>query len=230
VSAPPHDELNLGGCTGDDPDAVARNRDVVASSVGVPSDRLVFMDQCHGTDVVVVDGPWAGATPPADAMVTTRDDLALAVLVADCVPVYLARQDGLAVALLHCGWRGTAAGMLEKGIAQLGRAVTRLPLLPAAKLSVFLGVSICGRCYEVGPEVPLAVDGATVEGKSCFDLRASLARRARAEGVRDITISALCTSCNGDRFHSHRASGGDGGRQIAYLGLPSVITPGASAS
>ncbi len=193
---------------------------------------LQMAHQVHGTEIARHENvaPGFHVRDDTDGHITGQVGLLLAVTVADCVPVYLARQDGLAIALLHCGWRGTAAGMLEKGIAQLGRAVKRLPLLPAAKLSVFLGVSICGKCYQVGPEVPLAVDGAIVEGKSCFELRASLARRAEAEGVKDITISELCTSCNRDQFYSHRASGGDGGRQIGYLGLPSVLTPGASAS
>jgi YfiH family protein len=193
---------------------------------------LQIAHQVHGTAIARHEGVAEGfhVRDDTDGHITGQVGLLLAVTIADCVPVYLARQDGLAVALLHCGWRGTAAGMLEKGIAQLGRAVQRLPLLPAAKISVFLGVAICGKCYEVGPEVPLALDGVTVEGKSCVDVRASLARRAKAEGVKDVTVSSLCTSCDGDRFYSHRASGGDGGRQIAYLGLPSAITPGASAS
>ena len=156
-----------------------------------------------------------------DGHVTDQVGLLLAVTIADCVPVYVARKDGLAVALLHCGWRGTAAGMLEKGVAQLGRAVQRQPLVPPEKLAVYLGVSICGTCYEVGPEVVKAVDGRDIPGKECFNLRASLAARAGAAGVKDVTISSLCTNCDRDRFYSHRGSGGDGGRQVAYLGIPS---------
>ena len=144
-----------------------------------------------------------------DGHVTAQRGLLLCVTVADCTPVYLARTDGSAIALLHCGWRGTAAGMLEAGIAAIG-----------GDAAVFLGLSICGKCYEVGPEVPLAVDGVTVEGKSCFDVRASLERRARAAGVSDITVSSLCTACNNDRFYSHRRNA-DGNRQIAFLGIPS---------
>jgi YfiH family protein len=153
-----------------------------------------------------------------DGHVTTQRGLLLCVTIADCTPVYVARDDGSAIALLHCGWRGTAAGMLEAGIAALS-AVPGLPVFPPSRLSVFLGVSICGTCYEVGPEVPLAVDGVTVEGKSCFDVRASLAGRAERAGITDITVSSLCTSCDNDRFYSHRRNA-DGQRQVAYLGIP----------
>jgi hypothetical protein len=181
---------------------------------------LQIAHQVHGTAVARHAGVAEGfhIRDDTDGHVTAQQGLMLAVTIADCTPVYLARDDGSAVALLHCGWRGTAAGMLEAGIAELIRASDSLRACAPARLCVFLGVAICGKCYEVGPEVPLAVDGATVEGKSRFDLRASLARRAAAAGIRDVAVSSLCTSCDRDRFFSHRALA-DCGRQIAYLGI-----------
>ena len=177
--------------------------------------------QVHGSSVArhrhVADG--LHLRDDTDGHVTAQRGLVLAVTIADCVPVYLAREDAGAVALLHCGWRGTAAGMLEQGIAALCDEAPGLPACPSFRLSAFLGVAICGTCYEVGPEVPQAVDDRRVEGKSCFDLRASLAGRAKAAGIRDVSVSALCTSCDNDRFFSHRKNA-DGGRQIAYLGVP----------
>lgn len=178
--------------------------------------------QVHGTVVARHEGIPAGfhIRDDTDGHVTAQHGLLLSVTIADCVPVYLARGDGSAVALLHCGWRGTAAGMLERGIEELASSRPHVPT------SVFLGVSICGTCYEVGPEVIQAVDGLVVPGKQRFDLRAALKRRALAVGVEDVTMSSLCTSCDHDRFYSHRASGGDGGRQIAYLGIPvRSVTP-----
>jgi purine-nucleoside/S-methyl-5'-thioadenosine phosphorylase / adenosine deaminase len=182
---------------------------------------LQIAHQVHGSVVARHEGVAEGfhIRDATDGHVTAQRGLMLAVTIADCTPVYLARDDGSAVALLHCGWRGTASGMLEAGVQALCAAHGPLGDLATSRLALFLGVSICGTCYEVGPEVPLAVDGVKVAGKSCFDVRASLARRAEAAGIRDISVSSLCTSCDRDRFFSHRASA-DGGRQIAYLGIP----------
>ncbi len=178
--------------------------------------------QCHGNRVVRHRGvaPGFHLLDDADGHVTAQPGLLLGVSVADCVPVYLTRDDGSAVALLHAGWRGAAAGMLEAGIAALTAAEDGLPACPAGRLTAHLGVAICGACYEVGPEVVAAVEGRAVAGATRFDLRAALARRAAAAGVTDVSISPFCTSCHADRFFSHRASAGDGGRQLAYLGRP----------
>jgi len=178
---------------------------------------LQMAHQVHGTDVV-----WhAGVAPgwhvrdDVDGHATAQEGLLLAVTVADCVPVYLAARDGRAFALVHAGWRGTAGGALEAGLAALARHAVR-----AEDVIAHLGVAICGSCYEVGPEVLKAVTGRDARRKGRLDLRLALARRAEAAGVREISISPLCTSCDRERFFSHRASGGDGGRQIAYLGRP----------
>jgi len=93
--------MNLGGSAGDRPEHVRRNRASVAAALGVEDDHLLFMDQCHGSSVVAVDGPWVGAAPPADGIVTRRSDLALAVLVADCVPVLLADTAAGVVGAVH---------------------------------------------------------------------------------------------------------------------------------
>jgi copper oxidase (laccase) domain-containing protein len=140
----------------------------------------------------------------------------LAVSVADCVPVYLTAPAAGAIALLHAGWRGTAAGILEAGIEVLERhaAVSRSDIV------MHCGVSICGSCYEVGPEVILNVTGRSVDNPERLDLRAELARRAERAGVTEVTISPHCAAHDGGRFHSHRASGGRAGRMIAYLGRP----------
>src|SRR6185436_9668321 len=103
--------LNLGGHVGDDGVAVELNRTLVAGAFGVARDQLLFMNQCHGSDVVVVDGPWQGEPPEADGLVTTSTNLALAVLVADCTPVLLV--DGVAgvAAAVHAGRPGLMSGI-----------------------------------------------------------------------------------------------------------------------
>ena len=184
-------------------------------------DALQMARQVHGSEVIWHErvAPGWHVRDDADGHGTAQAGLLLAVTVADCVPVYLASRDGRAAALVHAGWRGAAAGILEQGIELLRRQADVM----AGDVIVHCGVAICGTCYQVGPEVIEAVEGRKVGGRKLLDLRRALARRAEAAGARDISISPLCTSCDGDRFFSHRRSG-DGGRQIAYLGKP-MVTP-----
>jgi YfiH family protein len=134
--------LNLGGHVGDDPLAVESNRKLVARSFGVQRDQLLFMNQRHGSDVVVVDRPWEGEPPEADGLVTTSTDLALAVLVADCTPVLLVDQVAGVAAAVHAGRPGMMSGIV-------GRAVDAMTDLGARSIRAAVGPSVCGRCYEV---------------------------------------------------------------------------------
>ena len=122
VSAGRYGSLNLGGQVGDDPVAVRANRHTVAAALGLAESRLVFMRQCHSARVEVLEGPWSGAVPDCDGVVTTATGLALAVLSADCVPVLLtdSRTGAIAPAL------DLAAGVA----AQLSRAGVRVQRLP----------------------------------------------------------------------------------------------------
>ncbi|MDX2193193.1 MAG: polyphenol oxidase family protein [Gemmatimonadales bacterium] len=152
-----------------------------------------------------------------DGHATAAPGVLLTVTIADCIPVYLVDARSGALALLHAGWRGTAAGILSRGLALLGeRAGTR-----AADVHVHLGVGISGPCYEVGREV---MDGCGVPapgpGPWQLDLRAVLADQARAAGVAEVSTSDWCSARDRDRFFSHRASGGTDGRMVAYLGRP----------
>jgi len=181
-------------------------------------EALQMAHQVHGTRVVWHEAVGHGwhVLDDADGHAAEQDGLLLAVSVADCVPIYLASRDGSAFALLHAGWRGTAAGVLEAGLAALHRHAGVGPV----DVIAHFGVAICGGCYEVGPEVVRAVEGREVHGPTHLDLRSALVRRAESAGVREVSASPLCTSCDADRFFSHRASGGLGGRQLAYLGRP----------
>ena len=133
----------------------------------------------------------------------------MAVTVADCVPVFLAHPSG-AIALLHSGWRGTVGRILERGIAVLEAHGAR-----ASELHLHLGPAICGRCYEVSPDVYGQLTGRRVERPTPVDLRAVLADHGRAAGVRHVSVSPACTRCDNDRFFSHRA--GDAGRQLGVM-------------
>jgi YfiH family protein len=133
----------------------------------------------------------------------------MAVTVADCVPVFLAHPSG-AAASLHSGWRGTAARITEAAIAQFDA----LGLL-ASDLRLHCGPAICGRCYEVSAEVAAQLTGRDPGRPTTVDLRSIIADHARSAGVREISLSPLCTKCDNDRFFSHRA--GDEGRQLGVV-------------
>ncbi|KRF29555.1 peptidoglycan editing factor PgeF [Phycicoccus sp. Soil802] len=154
------DSLNLGGHVGDDAAAVEANREAVAGATGVGRDHLLFLQQCHGADVVVADGPWdAGGPPPADGVVTATAGLALAVLVADCTPVLLADVDTGVVGAVHAGRPGMTAGIVEV-------AVERMRELGARDLRAVVGPSICARCYEVPEELRAAAAAVAPEASA----------------------------------------------------------------
>lgn len=173
--------------------------------------RLATASQVHGARVVVHDGAWEGwlRVDHADGHVAPERGTALAVTVADCVPVLLAHRSG-AVAALHSGWRGTEANIAGEGVRLL---VSRG--LAARDLRAHLGPAICGRCYEVSADVHARLTGRLVERPTPVDLRALIADQLRAHGVREVGVSQWCTRCDADRFHSHRA--GDAGRQLAVI-------------
>jgi purine-nucleoside/S-methyl-5'-thioadenosine phosphorylase / adenosine deaminase len=175
----------------------------------------VFGRQIHGRVVRWQDGAadsWV-IVDGTDGHATARAGMLLTVSVADCTPVYLADPDRGAIALLHAGWRGTAARILEAGI----RALVDHAGTNVSSIVIHCGVAICGTCYEVGSEVVEALGGAPVSGKAHVDIRAALVAQADALSVRQVSVSPFCTA-HDPGFHSHRASGGRGGRMIAYLG------------
>lgn len=173
--------------------------------------RLASIRQVHGDRVLVHTGGWEGwlRAGEADGHIASERGIALAVGVADCVPVFIAHPSGI-VALLHSGWRGTAARITPKAIDLFERYE-----YPASDLAVHLGPAICGRCYEVSAEVREQLTGQPTTRPGHVDLRSLVAEQASAAGVRRITVSSSCTRCDNDRFFSHRA--GDSGRQIAVI-------------
>lgn len=176
----------------------------------------VLGNQVHGA-MVVTHGPVGGwlQVPGVDGHVTSVAGVLLTVTVADCIPVYLADPVARRVALLHAGWRGTAGGILERGVEQLLAAGAVLD-----NLVMHCGVGICGSCYEVGSEVIEACGPAGVgpDGRH-LDLRAVLTAQAAGLGIGQVSTSQMCSAHDGSRFFSHRRSRGADGRMVAYLGL-----------
>ena len=183
-----------------------------AAQAGAP--RFASATQVHAADIVPHGPGWQGwlRNAAADGHIWFTPGTAAAVTVADCVPVFLAHPSG-AAALLHSGWRGTAAGITERAIASFNEAG-----FGPGSLRMHLGPAICGPCFEVSAEVYAAVTGSSAERARNLDLRSTIADRARQSGVRDIGISEWCTRCSRDQLFSHRA--GDDGRQLGVLITP----------
>lgn len=216
VSAPPYDSLDLGTHVGDDPDAVAANREAVRRQAGV--DALVFAEQVHGAHVTVVDGPLAGPAPATDALVTTTQGVGLVVLAADCLPVLLADAEAGVVAAAHAGRAGLAAGVLQRTLEQMAA-------LGARDVTAVLGPAACGRCYELpaalADEVGAAVPGSratTRAGTASVDLTAGAVGLLRAAGVAVSTVGG-CTLEQPELFFSYRRDGRTG-RHAGVVWLP----------
>lgn len=152
---------------------------------------------------------------PCDGHVTGRPGVVLAVTVADCVPVSLVDPHRRLVAMVHAGWRGAAAGVLQAAL----ETMTRRFGSRVDDLHVHLGPAICGVCYEVGPEVHEALGEPVPARPQPIDLREVLGRRAVEHGVAvdKTTVSGHCTHCGEAGLFSHR--GGDGQRQVGFLGI-----------
>ena len=207
--------LNLGAHCGDLAERVALNRQRLADHVGRP---VRWLNQVHGTRVLAVAGggePDAvelDAFEPADAHVSTTADVALGVLVADCLPVLLADRNGSVIGAAHAGWRGLSAGVLENTVAAM-RA-----LMPDAELLAWLGPCIGPTAFEVGQDVLDAFvrgdPGAAAlfragarPGKWWADLAGLAGRRLERLGVGSVTTAAHCTVGNRDDFWSYRRDG-----------------------
>jgi polyphenol oxidase len=202
VSEGPYSSLNLGILTDDDQSNVAENRRRLVAAAEVGTVGMGF--QVHGTDVLEWDGPHEYASPPrVDGHTTTAADIGLLVLAADCLPVALASESR--VAMLHCGWRGLAGGIVERALEEFDWG---------GPVAAAIGPGI-GRChYEVGAEV-LEVFSAYegVASGRMLDLKAVAAAKLRAAGVVDVVDVDRCTFCDPDAFFSHRRDEGVTGRQ-----------------
>lgn len=209
-SDPPYDTFNLGTHVGDRAASVARNRRLLRSAVpGLK--RLQWLNQVHGTRVITVT---AGDEPlrrrQADAGCIMHPGDAVAVLTADCLPVFLCARDGRVAAAVHAGWRGLLNGVLENSVHATGRK--------GPELLAWLGPAIGPCCFEIGDDVRAAflAESATAEafipvpgkpGKSLMDIYAVARRRLQAVGVDAIYGGAQCTVCEHRHFYSYRRDG-----------------------
>ncbi len=211
ISEPPYDALNLGRLSGDP--AVRENRVRLSAALGVEPMRVLVARQVHGATVLSHDEPSersgyldsARKPPDADGHVTTVPGNVPMVLVADCLPVALAGKRS--VGMIHCGWRGLAAGIVARGVGA------------AAATHAVIGPGIGPCCYEVGDEVLAAFEplGPGLADGAMLDLRAVATRLLERAGVERIEVSDMCTSCNPDLFFSYRRDGEETGRQAGLV-------------
>jgi polyphenol oxidase len=223
VSEPPFDRLNLGVLTDDWLIAVIENRNRLAAALAFNPAQIPIGMQVHGADLAHHSGPQqpspfalpGGPLPEVDGHVVSTPGLAPLVFTADCLPVALAGSGG--VAMLHCGWRGLAAGILAAGAEAVG----------ATQAAIGPGIGPC--CYEVGAEVldafsglgdgvtvvdgPAGRAGADISARRRLDLPEVARRLLAAAGVERVETAGLCTSCEPELFFSHRRDAGRTGRQ-----------------
>jgi YfiH family protein len=210
VSEGPYASLNLGLLTGDDRGLVVENRRRLLAAAGAPPGVASWPRQVHGAGVVRANGKGM----EADAIWTDERQRPLVVVTADCVPVALARLDGMpAVAVVHVGWKGLVAGVVAAARAALGGRHVAAALGP--------GIGPC--CYEVQEDVAGPVRAAFGLGlvrDSRLDLPGAVARALHGAGVARVDRLDGCTACHPERFFSHRRDNGLTGRQgaVAHIG------------
>lgn len=210
VSVAPFDHLNLGDHVGDDPQAVAQNRQTVAGILGLPAVPF-WLQQVHGTVVARedVDNPCR----QADAAVAFKPGAVCVVMTADCLPVLFCDRAGTRIAAAHAGWRGLCDGILEATVRDLA--------CDPADLLAWMGPAIGPKAFEVGGEVRaafMAHDSQASEafipgmadGKWFADLYQLARQRLQAIGLIDIYGGGFCTYSNPERFYSFRRDGKTG--------------------
>jgi purine-nucleoside/S-methyl-5'-thioadenosine phosphorylase / adenosine deaminase len=212
VSEEPYEALNVAILTGDERERVRENRRRLAEALDRRPEGIVMGRQVHGTGLRRHDRPQdprvyvdvVKSPDEVDAHTTFVPDLTPLVMVADCLPVALGGPGG--VAMVHCGWRGLAGGI----VAEAAGAIE------AETGAVGPGIGPC--CYEVGEEVLAEFEG--LEGVATgrmLDLTAVATILLERAGVKSVESSGLCTSCNPELFYSHRRDGERTGRQAGLV-------------
>lgn len=227
VSSGPHGGLNLGGNCGDDPAAVALNRQRLAAALDLPGEPQ-WLRQVHGTRVLVL--PQATVEPEADGVFATEAGVVCAVQSADCLAVLFCDDRATVVAAAHAGWRGLAAGVLEATVAAL-------PVSPD-RLLAWIGPAIGPEAFEVGAEVPAAFVAVDPAAASCFrpgtqpgkyrgDLFALARQRLTRAGLTRIHGGGISTHADPGRFYSFRRDGVCG-RMAALIWIDAGTAPPAA--
>lgn len=217
ISQPPFGRFNLSLGSGEDEHRVRRNRGALRKMLALPAEPC-WLRQVHGATVVSVPSSSSLCEPEADAAVSHLPGTVLVIQSADCLPVLFCAEDGSAIGAAHAGWRGLAAGVLEKTIAHMRR--------PPLRLLAWLGPCIGASSYEVGEEVrqaflthdPMAASAFAPKrlGRFTCDLAVLARQRLVAAGLVRIYGGGFDTR-NDPRFYSYRREGARSGRFASLI-------------
>ncbi len=225
-SKPPYDSLNLGFHVGDNPETVLKNRQHLASALGIPLDNFTTARQVHGGNVVTVTKPGGSfhngtAIAETDAMVTNVPNICLMVLQADCVPMLFFDAEKKVIGATHAGWKGTLSKIAQNTVLTLQERFNCLP----KDIYVGIGPSIGPCCYEVGSEIISKVKKSSdvykgyisamiSENKGYFNLWEANKRQLIQMGIpeKNVEVAQICTRCNHDQFFSYRYQQKETGR------------------
>jgi YfiH family protein len=220
VSKGPWASLNVGGTVGDETASVAENHRRMYASLDLQPEQACTVWQVHGTDTVIVNGPMPQRKwlTRADAMITNRPGIALAMRFADCTPILLYDPEHHAIGLTHAGWRGTVQGVARRAVEAMKNTYGSDP----TNVQAAIGPSIGPDRYQVGEEVVDAVQEQfdttdyliqrATDGSAYLNLWAANELALRSVGVRHVEQADLCTATHTDEFFSHRAEHGNTGR------------------
>jgi len=212
-----YDSFNLATHVDDQFPKIQQNRQSLSSYLGIPSDRLCWLEQVHGQNIITAKNN----TPPfqADGCDTEEKDLACVVMTADCLPVLLCNKSGTRVSAIHAGWRGLASGILTKAIQRFSEA---------EEVIAWLGPAISQKHFEVGRDVYQAFMKIDTDSKSAFipakgkekwmaDIYQLARLQLQAAGVVGIYGGDLCTVEDTERFYSYRRDGAQSGRMASII-------------
>ena len=222
VSLPPYDSLNLSDKNGDRKELVFRNENLIAKAFGFDPGRLILLDQMQQDQILLLKEPVIALPSPLeyDALITNSPSTPLAILTADCLPIFVADQKRKVIAAIHAGRHGTALHITAKVLKKMKEEFG----CSSSNLLIALGPCIGVCCYEIGEKVfhpewePLSTSKGM--GKWMVDLAQINIGQMKSEGIEAEQISwiNLCTHCHGDLFFSYRREGRTG-RQVSFIGI-----------
>jgi YfiH family protein len=228
-SRPPFNSLNLGLGSGDLQSQVEANRTAVARSFGIEPHLFLTVKQVHGCEILVIDQPNPEVTHfqrvESDAIITNQRHVLLGILVADCFPVILYDRHKHVAAVIHLGWRGTAAGLLERTVL----AMREIFGCRVADINAAIGPGIAAHNYEVDRPVRDLFRQGTGQweriarevslGHWQLDLQKSIALQLDQAGIGGAAVDTVaeCTCCHKETFFSYRRDKGRTGRQMGFI-------------
>ena len=231
VSRPPYNSLNLGMNTQDQQANVEGNRSLLARAFGVNQEALVTPRQVHGSDILVINEPNEDyshfLSVEGDAVITNQPNVMIGVCVADCAPILLCDPENKVIAVVHAGWKGTAAKLVAKAVAGMQSEFGSVP----ARLHAAIGPCIQKCCYEVDEPVRKAFQQGGITWDSCaeltgpgkwnLDLAAANRELLLLAGVQAdaVQISEQCVCCHSEQYFSYRRDKDESGRQMGFIML-----------